>query len=80
MLAWEGDGAMLQCPAELDSCFSPEEARQLTDLQRRYGPLLHYHELGFDVRRLEFALWLVRTGRLSENVAAGEPPPETRAA
>lgn len=78
MLAWEGAGDMLEHPAELDSCFSLEEARQLADLQRRYG-LLRYHEQGFDVRRLAFARWLVHTGRLSEDVAAGAATAEIRA-
>lgn len=43
-----------------------EEIQRLTLLQRRcsYQPILL--ELGMDIRRLEFARWLVQRGILSE--------------
>lgn len=69
MFAWERAGIALQKATGLDQCFTPEEASRLTELQQRYRTQ-QYREHELDVRRLEFARWLVRTGRLSEDIAA----------
>lgn len=68
MFAWERAGAALQRATALDPSFTPEEASRLTDLQKRYRTQ-QYREHGLDARRLEFARWLIRTGRLSEDIA-----------
>ncbi len=45
-----------------------EELRRLTMLQRRCGYQPVLLELGIDIRRLEFARWLVQRGILNEGV------------
>jgi hypothetical protein len=70
MYADERAESWLERWAELDFCFTPDEICRLIDLRRRYAELVRYREQGLDVRRLEFARWLARTGRLSEGMAA----------
>lgn len=57
---------------ELGGEFTWWEAACLLALRERYQGWPDYVELGLDIRRLEFARWLVRTGRLSEQCAAVE--------
>ncbi len=59
----EGIGVAVVTGAD---ALTDEEVWRLTMLQRRcgYQPLLL--ELGIDIRRLEFARWLIQRGILSE--------------
>ena len=54
---------------ELGHEFTPQEAARLAALYEQYRTQPDYGELGLDIRRLQFARWLVRTGRLSEEFA-----------
>lgn len=45
-----------------------EEMWRLSVLLRRYGDQPLYVELGLDIRRLEFARWLVQRGVLNEGL------------
>ena len=54
---------------ELGCEFTPREAACLSALRERYHAQPDYVELGLDIHRLEFARWLVRTGRLREECA-----------
>jgi hypothetical protein len=65
-------------PAELDVRFAEEEVGRLERLRRHYADL-QYSEQGLDIRRLEFARWLVRTGRLREDLGVGARPDEVMA-
>lgn len=56
-------------PAELDlATFTEDEIARLRALSRRFDSHAEYFEMDLDVRRLEFARWLVQHGRLSEDV------------
>lgn len=57
---------------ELGCEFTPREAASLAALRERHRVQPDYVELGLDIHRLEFARWLVRTGRIGEECAAEE--------
>jgi hypothetical protein len=70
MFARQREGTLRERPAGLDARFAPEEICRLEDLRRRYSDL-QYSEQGLDIRRLEFARWLVHTGTLREDLGNG---------
>lgn len=57
---------------ELGGEFTQREAACLLALRERYQGRPDFVELGLEIQRLEFARWLVQTGRLSEECAAVE--------
>lgn len=71
-MRWQQIGADMNgtTDVELGCEFTPQEAARLAALYEQYRTRPDYGELGLDIRRLEFARWLVRTGRLSEECVA----------
>jgi hypothetical protein len=60
----------------LDDRFTTEEIRRLTALWQQLAVQPAHVDLGFEVRRLEFARWLVEHGHLGEEIspsATNEP-------
>jgi hypothetical protein len=57
----------------LDDRFTAEEAQRLTALRQQVVSQPVHLDLGIDVRRLEFARWLVEQGHLSEAIAPSAP-------
>jgi hypothetical protein len=56
-------------PATLDDAsFTPEQQERLLALRARLHDQPDPGEFGLDLRRLEFARWLVQTGRLSDEL------------
>jgi hypothetical protein len=56
----------------LDDRFTAEEVQRLTALRQRVNVQPMHLDLGIDVRRLEFARWLVEHGRLGEEMSRAE--------
>lgn len=70
MMTWNPDTTT---PATLDAdAFTPEQRQRLLALRERAQTQPDVGEFGLDLRRLQFARWLVETGRLSEDLPAGE--------
>jgi hypothetical protein len=68
MLAWEHTTDETAQLTLTDGAFSREECARLTALRERVQARPDYIELGLDIRRLEFARWLVLQGKLSEEL------------
>lgn len=68
MLAWEHASDTAARSQMAREALTQDEAQRLEALRERWSAQLECAELGLDLRRLQFARWLVQRGILTEEI------------